>query len=98
MTLTGAHQLNDTGRLADDNARDSAINNHGTRLTSAETTLSNKQDVSAKGQANGYASLDSGGKVPSGQVPAIAINNVFQVANQAAMLALSASLHRLQRL
>src|SRR5260370_997184 len=43
-----------------------------------------------KGQANGYAALDSGGKVPFAQIPAIAISDVFTVASQVAMLALVA--------
>lgn len=43
-----------------------------------------------KAQANGYASLDSGGKVPQAQIPAIAITEYLgDVASQAAMLALS---------
>lgn len=43
-----------------------------------------------KGQPNGYASLDSGGKVPSAQLPSLAINDTFVVASEAAMLALAA--------
>ena len=34
-----------------------------------QDALDLKQDVSEKGQANGYASLDSGGKVPVSQLP-----------------------------
>jgi hypothetical protein len=33
------------------------------------TELATKQDVVAKGQPNGYAALDSSGKVPAGQLP-----------------------------
>lgn len=40
--------------------------------------------------ANGLATLDAGGKIPSGQLPAIAITSTFPVASQAAMLALTA--------
>lgn len=43
-----------------------------------------------KGVANGYAALDSGGKVPFAQIPAIAISETYVVASQAAMLALAA--------
>ena len=43
-----------------------------------------------KGTANGYAGLDSGGKVPLAQLPAIAISDTFDVASRAAMLALTA--------
>jgi hypothetical protein len=45
--------------------------------------------TSAKGVANGVASLDSGGRVPVGQIPLSAFSSVDVVANQAAMLALS---------
>jgi len=37
--------------------------------TATQTALDNKQNTSAKGVANGYASLDSGGKVPVAQLP-----------------------------
>ena len=43
-----------------------------------------------KGAANGVASLDAGGKVPESQLPAVVISDVFSVASQAAMLALTA--------
>jgi hypothetical protein len=37
--------------------------------TATQTALDLKQTASEKGQANGYASLDSGGKVPVSQLP-----------------------------
>lgn len=46
--------------------------------------------ASALGAANGAASLDGSGKVPTSQLPALAITDVFTVASQAAMLALTA--------
>lgn len=45
--------------------------------------------VATKAQPGGLASLDSNGKLPSAQVPAIAITDVFVVANIAARDALS---------
>jgi hypothetical protein len=45
---------------------------------------------SQKGANSGIAELDSGGRVPAAQLPAIAITDTFVVANQAAMLALTA--------
>jgi hypothetical protein len=42
------------------------------------------------GSANGVATLDSGGKIPSAQLPAIAITDTFVVVSQSAMLALTA--------
>lgn len=46
--------------------------------------------ASQKGAANGVATLDAGGKVPESQIPAVAISDVFTVASQSAMLALTA--------
>jgi hypothetical protein len=43
-----------------------------------------------KGAANGLATLDAGSKIPSAQLPAIAITDTFVVGSQAAMLALTA--------
>jgi hypothetical protein len=46
--------------------------------------------ASEKGVANGVATLDGSGHVPSTQLPPYAISEVFVVANQAARLALTA--------
>lgn len=46
--------------------------------------------LTQKAAANGVASLDGGGKVPTSQLPALAITSVFVVASQAAQLALTA--------
>lgn len=43
-----------------------------------------------KGAAGGLATLDGSGKIPSSQLPSVAITDTFPVANQAAMLALTA--------
>lgn len=42
-----------------------------------------------KGATNGVATLDSSGKIPQGQLPAIAIKETFVVTNQSEMLGLS---------
>lgn len=52
--------------------------------------LALKLNQSTKGAANGVAELDGSGKVPSSQLPAIAITDTSVVNSQAAMLALSA--------
>jgi hypothetical protein len=44
---------------------------------------SEKQSLSEKGVANGYASLDSGGKVPAAQLPSF-VDDVLEFANLAA--------------
>lgn len=62
-------------------------------LPAASGQLAIKSEVvlaSEKGVANGVASLDSAGHVPSSQLPPYAISEVFVVANQAARLALVA--------
>lgn len=46
--------------------------------------------TTARGAVNGVASLDASGKIPSAELPAIAITDTFVVASQAAMLALTA--------
>lgn len=46
--------------------------------------------VLAAGAAGGVATLDGGGKVPSGQLPAIAITSITEVGSQATQLALAA--------
>lgn len=47
-------------------------------------------NISEKGAANGVATLDAGGKLPTSQLPAIAVNDTFVVGSEAAMLALTA--------
>lgn len=48
------------------------------------------ENAANKNQANGYAGLDANGKINANQIPAIAISDTFVVANQTAMLALTA--------
>jgi hypothetical protein len=48
------------------------------------------QRESEKGAANGYPALDGTGKIPTSQLPALALTDVFVVASQAAQLALVA--------
>ena len=55
-----------------------------------DTALALKLNTSQKGVANGVATLGSDNKIPSAQLPAIAINDTFTVASQSAMLALAA--------
>jgi hypothetical protein len=48
------------------------------------------QELSEKGQASGYAGLDSSGKVPSSQLPALALTDVYVTASEAEQIALTA--------
>lgn len=70
-----------------------AAHNHDTRYyteTEMDAFLSDKLDTSEKGLANGVATLGADSKIPASQLPAIAIKDTFTVANQSAMLALTA--------
>ena len=60
------------------------------QVTNLTTDLAGKVNTSAVGAANGVASLDGSGLVPSNQIPPIAITETFVVNSQAAMLALTA--------
>lgn len=58
--------------------------------TKANAAAASSVPLTQKGAANGVATLDGTGKVPSAQLPAIAISEYLgAAANQAAMLALS---------
>lgn len=60
-----------------------------TPISTKQTTLANII-AAFRGISNGVASLDSNGKIPVLQLPALAINNTFVVSSQNAMLALVA--------
>ena len=70
------------------------INNGTTDVAPSQNAvydaLALKLDSSLKGANSGLAELDSNGKVPTSQLPAIAISDTFVVASEAAMLALTA--------
>lgn len=58
--------------------------------TEVDALVTAKLNSSEKGSNNGVATLGSDGKIPASQLPALAIKEVFTVASQSAMLALSA--------
>lgn len=58
--------------------------------TESDALLSSKLNSSEKGSANGVATLDSEGKLPVSQLPALAVKDTYTVSSQAAMLALTA--------
>lgn len=84
---------------SDGNTMETHVDDTVKHITSAERTAWNAkqvalaytpENVANKAAANGYASLGSDGKIPSSQLPAIAISDTFVVATQVAMLALTA--------
>lgn len=58
--------------------------------TATQTALNLKLNSSEKGAINGVATLGADQKIPTSQLPALAITNTFVVLNQSEMLALSA--------
>lgn len=58
--------------------------------TATQTALNLKENVSNKNAVNGYAGVNSDGKIPSTLLPSITITDTFIVASQAAQVALVA--------
>ncbi|PLS80892.1 hypothetical protein CYG49_03980 [Candidatus Saccharibacteria bacterium] len=58
--------------------------------SATQTALNAKLNTNEKGAAGGVASLDSDGKVPVAQLPALALTDISTVANQTEQLALAA--------
>jgi hypothetical protein len=86
--------------LASGSTRGALIVGSNLTLTSGTVSLSSGNvtaalgytplDAAEKAAVNGVASLGADGKIPSAQLPAIAITDTFVVASQSAMLALTA--------
>jgi chemotaxis protein histidine kinase CheA len=82
--------LKDSGKVASDFA--DATHSHAiSDVTDLQSSLDAKLDDSQKGAASGLAELDGDGFVPLSQIPATVMSNSFAVADEAAMLALSAN-------
>jgi hypothetical protein len=78
---------------AGDAASRQRSNHTGTQPSSTISDFNTAADARIevqKGIANGVATLDSNAKIPTAQLPALAITDTFPVASQAAMLALTA--------
>jgi hypothetical protein len=83
-----------TSRLDQMAAPTAAVSFNSQKITNLANPVDNGDAVSLgyfasqKGANNGIASLDSTGKIPTSELPAIAVATVYVVASQAAMLAL----------
>lgn len=92
LTLTGQDialgqidlQTDVANTLLDASVAESNVTQHEAALSIASSQISDKA------LANGVASLDGSGKVPSAQLPALALTDVFVAASQSAQLALTA--------
>jgi hypothetical protein len=73
-----------SGTFADARIAQSNVTQHQSALSITSSQISDKAS------ANGVASLDGSGKVPSSQLSAIALSEVFVVSSESAQLALTA--------
>lgn len=89
VTINRALTLDGSGNVAESTVTSTELA-HLSGVTSAvQTQLDAKVDDSEKGAANGVATLDANSKIPSSQLPAIAITEVFVVADITARDALT---------
>ena len=85
-----------TSKVTDLAAPTSSFSMNSQNITNVADPVSTQDAVTLnylnnqKGATNGIATLDGTGKIPTGQLPSIAVSDTFVVASQAAMLALSA--------
>ena len=91
-TVASNVEVTPVGNLAADDVQEALeehqtdIDDHETRITQNESDIVNlyatKQDISEKGQPNGYASLDASGLVPAAQLPSY-VDDVLEYADLA---------------
>lgn len=89
VTANRALTLDASGNVADSTVTDTELGYLSGTTSAVQTQLDAKVDDSEKGSANGVATLDADGKIPSNQLPAIAITEVITVADIAARDALT---------
>lgn len=68
-TASRVLQLDGSGNVNSSSVTNTELGHLSGVTSPIQTQIGNKQDTSEKGAANGYASLDSGGKVPVAQLP-----------------------------
>lgn len=89
-SLTGGGDSNLHYHSSDRNRTNHTGTQDISTINGLQTELDQKQDLSEKDQADGYAGLDSSSKINPSQLPAVAITETFVVASEVAMLALTA--------
>ena len=95
FTPTGNLSATDVqGALAELDTEKETPTGAQTKADAAQTAAENTvaaiyQPISEKGQVSGYAALDGSGKVPTNQLPALAVTDVFVVVDIAARDALT---------
>jgi hypothetical protein len=91
-SATGVVQLSDSTSTTSSTlaATPTAVKAAYDLATTANATANAAIPATQKAAANGVATLDASGLVPTNQLPALAITNTFVVNSQAAMLALTA--------
>ena len=76
-TAEGDITSEESARIAADNTLQDNIDDEESARIAADTALDNaKQDISEKNQANGYAPLDSGAKIPIANLPDSVVGQV----------------------
>ena len=68
-TASRVLQLDGSGNISSSSVTNTELGYLSGVTSSVQSQLGGKQSTSEKGQANGYASLDSGGKVPVARLP-----------------------------
>jgi len=88
LTVERALVIDALGQVAEGTATITELGYLSGVTSAIQTQLDAKIDLSEKGAANGVATLDANSKIPSSQIPAVAITDVFVVADIAARDAL----------
>src|SRR5205085_974571 len=76
-------------KAAEKSAQEGAVSEATSKVTAetvrAEAAEALKIPLSQKGKPSGVAELEAAGKIPAGQMPSLAINEVFTSGSQAEM-------------
>jgi hypothetical protein len=94
LTLTRSDHKHQAQTSTPTDLTPTSVNSGGTSVNLVRADhvhgMTGFEAVAKKGVANGYAPLDAGALIPTVHLPPLAVNEVFTVASEAAMLALTA--------